>query len=195
MPYLSLFITLYGMIFLDWHLQPIIFLFWWEVILMVVAALIRMIFAMDGGGILHLLPLKILLFMGGTVLGGGMITFAIVFSFKVFEASTGVVGMDNIRVQVQIMSAGYALGLLIHYFLNGKFTRANPASELIATLAHLLILLAFLQALTMHFIPKYPQLDQAKWVAVAVVVVKFTADFLFIQYRNLLPDLFGIPRK
>lgn len=133
--------------------------------------------------------------MGGTVLGGGMITFAIVFSFKVFEASTGVVGMDNIRVQVQIMSAGYALGLLIHYFLNGKFTRANPASELIATLAHLLILLAFLQALTMHFIPKYPQLDQAKWVAVAVVVVKFTADFLFIQYRNLLPDLFGIPRK
>jgi hypothetical protein len=194
MPFLSLFLTLYGIFFLHWNLRPIIFLFWWEVILMVGAAMIRMLFAMDSGGIFHNLGLKILLLLSGTVMGGAMIAFAIVFSFRVFEDTSSATGMAQISTQVNLLTMGYALGLAFHYFLNGKFKTAHPASELIATLAHLLILLAFLQVLTMHLIPKYPQLDQAFWVGIAVVVMKFTADYLFVHYRNLLPGLFS-PNK
>ena len=190
MPFLYLFLTLYGIFFLHWNLRPIIFLFWWEVILMVGAAMIRMLFAMDGVGIFHNLGLKILLLLSGTVMGGAMIAFAIVFSFRVFEDTSSATGMAQISTQVNLLTIGYSLGLAFHYFLNGRFKTAHPVSELIATFAHLLILLAFLQALTMHLIPKYPQLDQAFWVGIAVVLMKFTADYLFIHYRNMLPDLF-----
>lgn len=190
MPFLSLFLTLYGIFFLHWHLRPIVFMFWWEVILMVVAALIRMLFALDGKGIFHNFGMKIFLLISGTVMGGGMIALAIAFSYKVFEDNSALAGMAQIGTQANLLTFGYGLGLAFHYFLNGKFKTAHPAGELIATLAHLLILLAFLQVLTMHLIPRYPQLDQAFWVGIAVVVMKFIADYLFVQYRNLLPNLF-----
>ena len=48
LPLLSLIITLHGIFFLHWDLQPIVFLFWWEVILIIGAALIRMLFALEG---------------------------------------------------------------------------------------------------------------------------------------------------
>jgi hypothetical protein len=33
LPFISLFITLQGIIFLGWNLQPVVVVFWWEVIL------------------------------------------------------------------------------------------------------------------------------------------------------------------
>lgn len=53
--------------------------------------------------------------------------------------------------------------------------------ELARPFVHMLVLLAFLQALTMHLIPKYPQLNQAMWVAIALVVLKFMVDMLFAR--------------
>ncbi len=187
LPILSIALTLYGILFLDWHIFPIIFFFWWEVILLVGAALIRMFFSLDGGPFYKNLLLRVFLLGSGLVLGGAFIVFAIVFSFDAIETGkTWSGGMADISIQIQIMTAATVLGLVLHFFANGRFRRANPFSELIATFAQLLTVLAILQVFTMHLIPKYPALEQAKWIAIAVVAVKFGVDLLFYKIGKLI---------
>lgn len=180
-PFLSLFVTLYGILILGWNLQPIVVLFWWEIILMVGAALVRMFFAMDGRPFFDNFLQKIMLLATGGILSAAMVMLAVTFSFKAFEGGLQSEGFDKIPFQTRILTAGYVFGLIIHYFANGRYRTANPMGELMRTLVHLLVLLALLMVLTMHLIPAYPQLNQAQWVGVAVVVVKFGVDWLFSQ--------------
>ena len=184
LPVLSIIITLYGIVFLDWHLFPVIYFFWWEITLVVGAALIRMFFSLDGGSFFKNFLLRIILLGSGTVLGGAFIMFAVVFSLNGMdtgESWSG--GLKNISTQTNIMTAGAVLGLLLHFFGNGRFRTAKPFNELMFTFAYLLVMLAFLQVFTMHLIPNYPQIEQAKWIAVAVVVVKFGVDLVFMKLR------------
>ena len=178
-PFLSFFVTLYGILVLGWNLQPIVVLFWWEIILMVGAALIRMFFAMDSRPFFDNFLQKIMLLVTGGILSGAMVLLAVTFSFKAFEGGLQSEGFDKIPFQTRLLTAGYVLGLIFHFFANGSYRTASPMGELMRTLVHLLVLLALLMVLTMHLIPANPQLNQAKWVGVTVVVVKFGVDWLF----------------
>ncbi len=180
LPVLTLGITLYGIFVLHWDLKPIVFLFWWEVILIVGSALVRMLFALDGRRFTDNMGQKIFFLLGGLLMGATFVMFSVTFTFQAFSGNdySALAGIGN---EVRIMVAGYLLGLIVHYFGSGYFRKASPAAELMAPFVHLLVLLAFLQALTMHLIPRYPQLDQATWVAVALVVLKFAVDMLFAQ--------------
>lgn len=190
-PFLSLFITLYGILALGWNLQPIVFLFWWEIILMVGAALVRMLFAMDSRPFFDNILQKIAMLFAGAILSGAMTLLAVTFSYKVFEGGLQSEGFDKIPAQTRILTAGYVLGLVVHYFANGRYKTANPMGELMRTLVHLLVLLVLLMVLTMHLIPAYPQLNQAMWVGVAVVTVKFAVDWLFSQLGK--PERVNLP--
>ena len=183
LPVLTLCITLYGIFVLHWDLKPIVFLFWWEVILIVGSALVRMLFALDGRRFTDNIGQKIFFLLGGMVMGGAFVMFSVAFTFQAFSGNN-YSALAGVADEVRIMAAGYALGLVIHYFGSGYFRKASPAAEVMGPFVHLLLLLALLQALTMHLIPRYPQLDQATWVAVALVVLKFVVDMLFAQIRK-----------
>ncbi|MCU0345312.1 MAG: DUF6498-containing protein [Saprospiraceae bacterium] len=194
LPFLSLGITLYGIGVLGWNLFPIIFLFWWEVILMVGAALVRMFFSLDGRGFLDGLFQRVFLLVAGGVLGGAMVMFAVTFSINGIDTEGDWTGFGNIAWQTRLMTAGAVLGLVFHFFANGRFRTATPFGELMATFAHLLVLLALLMVFTMHLIPTFPQLQQAKWVAVAVVVVKFGVDMAFLRVRKHIETIKESPQ-
>lgn len=183
-PFLSLFVTLFGVFFMGWHLQPIVLLFWWEIMLMVGATLVRVLFAMDGKPFFDNLLHKTLLLVFGVVMGGAMMMLAVTFSFKAFKGASEPGVLKDISIQTNTLIAGYVIGLVFHFFANGRYKTASPVGELTQTFAHLLVLLALLMALTMHLIPKYPELDQSLWVGVAVVVVKFLADWFFVQFAK-----------
>lgn len=187
LPVLTLLITLYGIFVLHWDLKPVVFMFWWEVILIVASALLRTLFAFDGRPYFENFGQRLFLLFGGVLMGGLFIMFSVVFTFKAFTGND-YSALAEIVNETRVMTAGYAMGLAIHYFGNGTFRKANPAAELMRSFVHLLVLLAFLQALTMHLIPKYPELDQAVWVAVALVVLKFIVDMLFARINKPLQD-------
>jgi Family of unknown function (DUF6498) len=189
LPFVSLLITLHGILFLHWDLQPIVFLFWWEVILMIGSALIRMLFALENQPFLNTLFSKIGLLFGGLIMGGAFIMLTVTFTFKAFEGGSST-GLSKINYQTNMMTAGYVIGLILHFFINGKYKTASPSGELMQPFVQLLVLLAFLQALTMHLIPKYPQLNQAVWVAVALVVLKFIIDMLFSKINKPFKEFF-----
>lgn len=187
LPLVSLVISLYGVGVLHWSLKPLIFLFWWEVILLVASAIIRMLGAMGGTASLwYGWWLKLQLLIGGVFFGGMFILFSVVFTIRSFDDGSDYSHLAGIHKQIYALSLGHLVGLLVHYFGNGYFRKADPATEIIGTFIYLLMLLAILQAFTMHLIPTYPQLNQAKWVAIALISVKFVADSIFLQVRKVL---------
>jgi hypothetical protein len=188
-PFLSLLLTLYGITVLGWNLQPIVFIFWWELILMAAAALLRGFSALDGQPFFNNFFQRVFALFGGMFMFGAMIMLAVTFSFKIFDNGFNSEGFDKIPRQVNLLIAGYVLGLVFHFFANGRYKTASPMGEVMQTMIHFLILLVFLMVLTMHLIPAFPQLDQAKWVGVAVVVVKFVVDYIFSKVQKPIEKL------
>jgi hypothetical protein len=191
LPILSLSLTIYGILFLNWNLQPIVFLFWLEIILMSGAVLIRMLFAMDGKPFFNNFLRKLMLLFFCGIMCSAMIMLGVTFSFKVFEGGLQTEGFGKIPDQSRILFAGYVLNLILHYFANGRYKTANPMAEMMRTLMHLLVLLVMLMVFTMHLIPAYPQLNQAMWVGLSVVLVKFVVDWLFSRIGKPLMKTFS----
>jgi hypothetical protein len=190
LPVISLLVTLHGIIFLGWSLQPIVIVFWWEVVLMIGAALVRMVFAMDNRPLWDTFFTKIWMLGGGVVMGGAFVMFSVVFTFKVFENGVDTMGYAKMGTQIKMLQLSHLVGLILHFFANGRYKKANPAGELMGTLVHLLVLLALLMALTMHLIPKFSQLNQVLWVGVSIVVLRFIVDMLFSKIREPFKEVF-----
>jgi hypothetical protein len=190
LPIISLCITIHGIIFLGWNLQPIVMFFWWEVIVMLCAAFVRMLFAMDSKPFLNTILPKIGMLVFGLVMGIAFVMLTVTFTFKVFSNGFDTAGMDSLSSKVDILIAGQILGLLIHFFANGRYKTANPMGELMSVFIHLLVLLALIMVLAMHLIPNYPQLNQALWVGVSVVVIKFIVDMLFSKINKPFKEVF-----
>jgi Family of unknown function (DUF6498) len=190
LPVISLMITLHGIFFLRWSLQPIVMFFWWEVIVIFGVAFFRMVCAMDNKPfLLTLLPKIGMLFFGG-IMGIAFVMLTVTFTFKVFSNGFDTTGMDSLSNKVNILIAGQVVGLALHFFANGRYKTASPLGELMSVFVHLLVLLALIMALTMHVIPKYTQLDQALWVGVSIVVLKFIVDMLFSKIREPFKEVF-----
>ncbi len=115
----------------------------------------------------------------------GMLMLAVTFSIKVFDNGMDSQGFAQIPMQVRILVLGYVLGLILHFFANKRFLTAQPISELMSTLMHQFILIAFIMVLTMHLIPSFPELNQSKWVGLSVMVVKFLVDLSFARIKKL----------
>ncbi len=117
-------------------------------------------------------------------MGIALIMLTVTFTFKGFEGPVEAGTFADIPSKSTVLTLSYAVGLLLHFFVNNRFRTANPGGELILGFAHVLFILALLQVLTMHLIPKYPSLNQAVWVTVALVVIKFLVDSLFLRINK-----------
>lgn len=191
-PFISLGITLYGILVLGWRIEPIVFFFWWEVILMLSTALIRMLFAMGGKPFIIYLFLKISLLAGGLFMGAVLIMLSVAFTMRSFGDFDGE-SFKGIYIQVRLLMISYAIGLILYYFMNGRYKTANPTVEIVSVFFHLVFLLAILMIFTMFIIPRFPQLNQALWATIALVVVKFVVDFLVAHIRGSFLPLIEKP--
>ena len=190
LPIISLLITLQGIIFLGWNLQLIVMIFWWEVILMLGASFIRMVFSMDNQPFLNTILPKIgMLFFGG-IMGVVFIMLTVTFTFKVFEGGFNSSGFEQLPSRINMLIAAQVIGIIVHFFMNNRYKTANPMGEMMSSFIHLLVLLAILMALTMHLIPKFPQLNQALWVGISIVIIKFLVDMLFSKIREPFKEVF-----
>ncbi len=191
-PVISMAITVYGMLFLGWYIQPIVFFFWWEVILMIATALVRMFFALNGQPFLKNFLSRLGMLFFGIFFGIMFIMLSVTFTIKAVENLSGS-EFRGIGHQIRLLQLSYLAGIIVHFFANGRYKTAEPFEELSGVFIHLLILLTFLMAITMHLIPRYPQLNQALWVAIAVVVIKFLVDLLFARIGQPVKAMFSKP--
>lgn len=176
--------ALYGILFKGWNLQPIVYLFWMEVIFNIASALIRVAGALDSQPFWQTFGQKLFFLLGGGVMGVAFIMLTVSFTFRVFDGGFHSEGFAGINRQVAILGLNYGAAVLLHYFLNGRYRTAGPAGELIPTFVYLLVLLAFIMVITQHLLPRFPDADQALWTGLAVVSVKFAVDWVKVAVNK-----------
>lgn len=174
----NLLVALYGIIFKGWNLQPIVFLFWMEVIFNIVSALIRVAGALDSRPFWQTFGQKLFFLLGGGALGIAFILLTVTFTYKVFDGGFNSEGFAGIQYQIYILALNYGVALLLHYFFNGRYRTASPAGELMPAFVYLLVLLAIIMVITQHLLPKFPGADHVLWTGLAVVGVKFVVDWV-----------------
>jgi hypothetical protein len=89
-------------------------------------------------------------------------------------------------VAILTLAANYVLALLLNFFFNGYFRKASPVVELMSTLIYLLVLLMIIMAITQHLIPSLNLNNNALWVGLSVVGIKFAVDYLATYFRTPL---------
>lgn len=188
---INLFITLYGILFKGWNLQPIVYIFWIEIILNVMAVLIRVAGAMNKRPFWDGIGLKIFFLLFGAVMGFAFILLTVVFTFKVYENGVNSDGFDGIQGQVIILVLNYIAALLIQYFLSGRYRIASPAAELMMTFVYLLVLLCLIMVITQYLAPRFAGPHTVLWTGLAVVLVKFVVDWLSATYKDRLQTAFS----
>lgn len=175
---ISFLVALYGLFFLGWRLESVIWLLWFEVIFAVGASLIRAFFALQGEGFFSKLLFRIFITGAGAALGIAFIMLTVTFTINGIDTSSrsASADMEGFFPQMVVLFLNYLAGLILHFFVNGHYKTASPINELMATFVYLLILLALIMPITMHLLPKYPEWKDAKWIGLTVVLVKFIVD-------------------
>ena len=170
-------VNLFGLFFLGWKLEAVVWLLWFEVIFIVGASLIRAFFALQGQPFLNTLLMRVFWTGAGAFLGIAFIMLTVTFTINGIDmARKGNSSMVGLQSQIIILFLNYLAGLVLNYFANGSFKTAHPAGELMKTFVYLLILLAIIMPITMHLLPKFPTWSDSKWVGLAVASAKFLVD-------------------
>ncbi|MBK8555777.1 MAG: hypothetical protein IPL65_08405 [Lewinellaceae bacterium] len=175
----NMLVSIYGIFFLNWRTEPLIFLFWMEVILSIAAALIRVMGAMQGKPFRETLIPKISILIFGFFMGIAFIMLTVAFTIKGWSDNWDGSGFQYIRWQMLILALNYAAAVFVYYFLNGQYKTASPIGELMSVFVRLLFLICLLMVITQHMMPKFPTLNQAQWTGGAIVGLKFMADWIF----------------
>ena len=175
---INLLVALYGIVFQHWNLQPLVYLFWIEIIISLAAMLARVAGALQGRPFWDTILPRLGAVAFGTVMSILFIMLTVAFTFKAFESGFQTEGFGHIRWQMVALVLNYGWAVLFHYYLNGRFRQASPVGELMSDVVRLMIILVFLMVITQHLLPRYPELNAARWTAVAIVLLKFVADWV-----------------
>ena len=187
-PYLSVLLSMFGIIFLKWDYQYIIILFVYEVFLMLLFAIIKMLFALDELPFYKTVKDKIIYLVFGIFIGIFFVVFSVMFISKSIQTDLIFKQIRTLDYQIATLTISYFLELFINYFGSQKFKSMSPMSQMVPFI-QVLVILAFLQAFTGHLLPNFPNLNQAVYGIVALVLVKFFVDLLFTYFQN--PYLFS----
>ena len=183
MPFLSVLISLFGIVFLNWNFQYLIILFIYEIFLMLSIAIIKLLFAMNKLPIYKTLREKSVYLLFGIFIGGFFMLFAVLFVSKSIQMNVILNEIRRIELQIYMLTIGYLWGLVFHYFINQEYKSASPRSQMVPYI-HVLVILGVLQGFTKHLLPSFPNLNQAVWGVVALLLVKFFVDMLFGFFQN-----------
>jgi hypothetical protein len=185
----SLLISSFGVIFLHWTLEPVVWLLWFEIIFAVGSALVRSLFALQGGGFFQNLLSRLFVTGAGAVMGIAFIMLTVTFTIHGIDTENGSGPGANFFPQLVLLFANYVVALLLHFFLNGRYKTASPLGELMVTFLHFLLLLCLIMPITMHLLPKYPEFGHARWVGLTVLVAKFLVDSAFSRVSRQVARL------
>jgi hypothetical protein len=186
---ISLIVSAYGVLFLGWTLEPVIFLLWFEIIYALGAAMIRSLFSLQGQSFFNGLISRIVTTGFGAVMGIGMIMLTVAFTIKGIDTEKGTGPGASFFPQIVILFLNYLAALLLHFFLNGRYKTASPIGELMSTFLHILLLLCLIMPITMHLLPKYPEYNNAKWVGLSVLLIKFLVDSAYSRISNKVAQI------
>lgn len=180
-------ISLVGILFFNWQVGAVIFLFYWELVLIGAATLLRMLFAVGDNTnyLIGLLP-RLFWMVGFGVLYGAMIMLFIAFVFAKLDTDALFENFTGFKYGVWLLGFNYAASFLFGYLYNDTYKRSTYMAELFKTMFFALPLLVIM---VMIVAPNSEILGASRknsFVAAAIVLLKFAFDFVAFRLQKRL---------
>lgn len=182
---INLIIAAYGIFIAEWSYYQLIYVFWMEMLFTACAMLVRVSGAMDYLIYFTVSGEKIAFFFIGILLGTAAIMLVVALTYDMYPPAGLSPNLHpEIRIPVILLGINHFLRMVFHYYLNGRFRKANPATEMIVSFTYMVsidILLIVIVLRYMHLVPVLK--DVAKAVA-AVLGTKFLSDLLYSGFHR-----------
>lgn len=164
-----------GVLFFKWQVSEVIYLFMWDVLLMWVSTVLRMLFALGGRD--KILG-RIIWAIGFAVLYMGM--FAILLSFLLIHINIQdfTSSLGSVKVATWAMVANHAFGFVVGYMLNGKNKTATTFGQMFSTMFYVLPMVTILVIFVFPNSLTFGEAQQNTWIATAIVNIRFAFDML-----------------
>ena len=192
----NIFVPLFGILFLDWHIFTLVFLFWWELICWGSIGVLKILTA---GGSKSSFLVKVasnlitILFFVPLYLG----LFLIVFSFSFTEFDTeSMINVDRGFVPSMII---IGISFLIEYIrseiLTGRFTIRNPYGVVMERMLYALPLACLVLFAVIPLSERFEGSEAEKIIGLGIIISKFIIDLvahylsgLMITYNDMTND-------
>ena len=150
---------------------------------MLTFALIKMFLAMNDLPFYKTLMEKLFYIPAAMLIGILFLVFSFMFMKESIKIDTFIPEIRKVQAEIYMLTFGYIVGLFLNFLGNEKYKSAVPMMQL-GPFIHVLVVLGILQGFTGHLLPSFPNLNQAVWGIVALVLVKFLVDLLFSFFQN-----------
>jgi hypothetical protein len=186
MVFISTLITLGGILFFNWQVAQVIFMFFWEMIFLGMATVLRMIFAMNGlsNYLQDLLP-RLFWTVGFSVLYGGMIMLLVAFVISGLDIESLFDDFTGFRYGIWMLGLNHLAAFLFGFLLNKQFKQTSFVRELFATM---FIALPTVVLMVVIVAPNSHVMGEAYrnvWMAAAIVLIRFLMDLFAVRLQKL----------
>lgn len=183
----SAIVTLFGVLFFNWGIADVIFLFFWEMILIGCMTVLRMLFAMGGQqNFFYGLLIRIFWTGGFVVLYGGIMMLLIAFVLSGLNLDTLLSEFYGLRYGVWLLAFNHIAGFLFGYILNGEYKQSTFFIELFATMIYVLPTVVILVMVISPNSGLFGSEHQNTLMAVGIVLIRLIIELFAARLRALL---------
>ena len=167
-----------GVLFFKWQVSEVIYLFLWDVLLMGISTVLRMLFA--SGGRDNVLS-RIIWSIGFLVLYAGMYGILISFLLIHINIEDFTSSLGSVQMASWAMVANHAFGFIFGYMLNGMNKTATTFGQMFSTMFYVLPMVVILVIIIFPNSLSFGETHQNTWIATGIVNVRFALD-MFAAY-------------
>jgi len=180
-------IAIVGVIFFNWQIGQVVFLFFWDMLFIGATTVLRMIFAMGGQRSFFQGLLLRLFFTGGfVVLYASMMMLLIAFVMSGLHLETFLANYNGLQYGVWFLAFNHLAGFLFGYILNDAYKQSVFSLELFATFFFALPTVAVLVLLVAPNSAVLGVAQQNAFIGVAIILVKLVMELFAGRMRNVL---------
>lgn len=174
-------ISVLGIVFFDWHVAQVIFLFFADILFIGFATLLKMLFAR---GLLNGLLGKLVFGVGFVVLYGGLFMILVSFALTNLNTEEFVNQLAGLRYGVWFLGLNHFAGFLFGFIYSDEYRKTTMIAQLFSTMFYVLPLVTVLVMLVFpnsnFFGPEF----QNQWMAIGIILLRFVFDLV----SNYLKD-------
>ena len=183
--FVSALITLVGIIFFNWQVAEVIFLFFWEMLLIGAATVLRILLALNGQNFFYGLLPRLFWTVGFVFLYGAMMMLLIAFVLSGLNLDGLLDNFQGIQYGVWLLGFNHLAAFVFGYILSGAYKTSVFTFELFSTM---ILALPTVAVMVVIIAPNSDFMGadyQNIWVAVAIVLLRLAMEWLGMRIRKL----------
>ncbi len=183
---LSLLVPIAGVLFFDWNLFAIIYLFWIQLIALGFLSIIGILFSISGERYFFSIISNIPYALFFTIIYGGLLLIVLSYSMVSFDFDIALEGGENSHLGLGLLAllSTMFIEFVRAFFVSGYFKKAHPLGEIYSTMIASLPLAIVLLFVVIPLSEKYSSSWGNKILVIGIIILKGLLDFYLANIKS-----------